>query len=351
MTTDKFAKQLELLEAYRKEGKCTIIKLCVPEKLHTLPMHIMHIESVKIDPEKDIYMPKGAKGFCLSLSALERLGQAALVDWEWDQCRTTTHTPDLVCYKAVGFYRRENNAKVAMIGEGDKNIPLIRREYTAIFTAKARKDKLTGQAAADFISHNTEIKTMKIENKMVPLAKSEAMGQVLRKLLQLGQTYPKAMFDYPIVIVRCEMVPDLDDPEIKKAFTDAAVSSITGIYGPGSQPRTALPYAPVEEDDDYHGDDTEIELPEGHETTGEEPDENPEPEDQEEKSISAFRGFDADMQKTVLGSMVKKKAYKFLPDAHGKARTLTDIKAEQYVDFFKHLSSLDDAPPVDDIPF
>ncbi len=324
---------LKEFEAYRKEGKSALLALC---NYRTLPpLHQLIINSVQLDPETDIFEPTKGNGYALHLSGLEFLGNSAGVKWDPPEVTTTKTTCH---YIASGYYVREYNEPSGWQGQGFWDADDVRDDLVYEYEAKGRKDRKEGEALRDYVDYCVNRDFRKQRNKKVQLAAAEANGQVLRKLLKIGKLYPKALFNSPVIILRCVMVPDLNDPATLAAINRKAIDSSVNIYGPGSQRMIPEKLAPFGEKD------VEATIPDIEE----------EELSEEESQRFDFENADNDTQVHCLKEMIALTAYKLpINPATSRPILIESMKQERRMDLYGVLVKMPDVEDADedDIPF
>jgi len=339
MPTKEILDQIKVIDAYKKAGKATLVMLCDP---YNLPeFHRLLIEEVvltisdKPGEPSDIYQPPGSKNYALHLSALERLGSIAGIEWIPSVTDAKTITDKTIHYIATGFYVREYGKRVSIQGEGLSDLDVIKEDLQAKYEADAKKYDKDEAYVKYCVDRDYRAK----RRKRLQLAAAEARAQVYRKLLALGGTYPKALFNHPIVIIRCVVAPDFKDPETVKLLRNASVNAALGIYGPpqGLQIGLPAPENAVSEEGDYTGDDTETIIPEV-----EPGNEAPEDKEEQDPQRADFITAGDDAQRAALSQLIGLKGYE-LP----KGLTLEKMSETKRLAFYDHLMAIED----DDVPF
>ena len=328
MTTEELKSQLKAIDEYKKKGKATLVFLCDP---YSLPeFHRLHIEEIVINKKTDIYKPPGSANYALHLGALEMLGNKAGIEWIPSVTDAKSISPTIVHYIATGFYTREYGKRVSVQGEGLSDLDVIKDDLQFMYQASAKKNNKDASWVDYCVNRDFRAK----RNKRLQLARAEACGQVYRKLLGLGGTYPEKLFDNPIVIIRTVVAPDYRDPETQKLLREAGINASLGIYGPntGHQIGLPAPEAAVSEKGDYTGPETETIIPEFADA---------EPEEGESARFD-FENSAPDEQLKTLEALMSQKDYA-LP---GKLK-LENLKEERRLELFGHLQAMED----DDIPF
>jgi len=235
------AAQLQRLEAYKEQG-CKIIYLCEPYNLPEI--HRLIVEPVEISAgkeDKDIFEPSGAKGsWALHASALERLFSAAGANWDVANTKPVTITRDFIHYQAVACIRKEYGHPVVFRGDASWDAEILKEDLADQYKAKAGKS-YNGKAKTpaeqkEYIEFCTNRDYRAKRKNALKNTGTDAKCVVIRKMLGVGGTFQKAIFNHPFVVVRCVVAPDYNDPDTKKLLRDAAISATAGVFGPASLP-------------------------------------------------------------------------------------------------------------------
>lgn len=330
-TTPENEAAKDLIEEYRKKS-CAIITFCDLDNIP--PFHRIEVLAVQI-PKGDVYKPSQSKGFTPHFRALEHLGNLIGVQWVSKETKMTLVPGVYVQYDAVGFYLRQDGEPVSEKGIGVKIYQDERELLQATFERKARSEK----KSAEWVTAKTTEAFYNDRKKYPQKAAAEAKGQVLRKLLRLSGAYEKKMFDNPIVLVRCKLVPDYSDPEIAHRTQLKALSASTSLYGdPGGQRLLPSP-GEMPAGIELRTPDATSHIPDGMQVA----------EDPEEKELTREGFIDADDERQIQEIEGLAKDVDYTP-----TMDIRKISRERRIELYDHLMTDGDAyDGVDDdeIPF
>ncbi len=334
MSAQRAIKEQERIEAYKSSGKHIIIELC---NYRNLPEHHeLIVEEVPVYPN-EVYSPSGTKGFTLHLAALQRLGNRAAIEWIDKETKAQTFTPEMCHYTAVGFYRTEYDVKVAIKGEGSIILQHLKEDLEKQWASKAREKKKDDAWAR----HNADNEYRRSRNKMSQLAKSEAYGQVYRKLLGLEGSYKQEALNNPLIIIRCVVTVDYSDPEMRKLLLARASGATDNIYGPERVPIVQ----PLDDVSNFHGEQRRTEIPEGMQLGTEDPGPTDPPSARE-----VFMDYGREEKLETIGPLIKQKGYVLPTGKSGEPLDLEVMNDERLGDLHDHLLTLTDVID-DNIPF
>ncbi len=229
----------EKIEEHKKNGSNILIPMT---EIEHSDFHVPVIDSVTLTPATDAYKRQEDK-FALSFGGLNKLGVCAGVQWHPHETRRTDDGRDklYISFRAVGGVKKADGSMVWHAANYDLDLEIIKEELEEIHAANARKYK-KDQAYIDFCVARDWRQKRRHKHA---LAESGAKARVLRSLLGVKNLYSMSELQKPFVVVRYVFRPPMNDPYVRRQLVDAAMSSMTGIYGPN----TALPHfrAPEEE--------------------------------------------------------------------------------------------------------
>lgn len=316
--------------------------------------------SAKTD-EGDVYPEKSAADtkFRITAQGLRKLAVAAGIIWHPTACHRTDdrHDRDYVSFQSVGGIKKTDGSVIFLKGEYDMDFEVVEDELKELHYNKSKNWHKTDAEKQAYIDSSVRRDMLFKRKHKIKLCETGAATRVIRALLGLKSAYTKVELSKPFVMIRIVFQPDLSDPETKRQVTAAAISAMTGIYGPATPPRLPEPIDIPPED--YHTippDDPEPETPE---PATEEPD------PQTKKTTAAtmkhkaeaaqmLTGIFVDLpeaeQELELTEMAKEKGYNLA----GLTVPLNEMDSHNRIRFFEHLNSL---PKVtkdvddNDIPF
>jgi hypothetical protein len=218
-----------------KDKSHNLITLCDYQNLPGF--HRLMVSEVQLDgdPEAgDIYKHGLSGKWCLHHQAMLTLAMAANV--EWGRTTTLDSSPTYIHVQAEGWIVKELNNRVTWFGDCEMDRDGYRERMLLEYASKA-DDLINGKKMKPENKDNwVNAKAMKELNRVwsirMKLAATAAKSVVIAKLLNLKSGY-KAKTDLtrPWLVIRCQMAPDLDDPETRRRVNELTLCAMTGIYG------------------------------------------------------------------------------------------------------------------------
>jgi hypothetical protein len=320
--------------------KQNVIYLCEPA---TLPkMHQLIVTTVNLSgnpADGDIYEHKTSKKWCLHFQAKLKFATAANLQWDVRETRPVVLQRDFIHYQAVGFYRREWGAQVAYRGDVEFDLTFLREDLVDQYTAMAKSMVSSGKKKESdvpaYVNYCVNRDYRAKRTHRLKLAATDAKSVVIDKLLNLKSGWKdKRELEVPFVVVRCQMAPDLSDPDTQRELTKMTLRAISGVYGTNDGPAMITDDAGKCEDVvdiDPHDDDT---------------DDQP---DSQQDDIP-FEDRDQHEKVAILKDLAKRKGY----DTDSLPTSVDEMDDRNLVRFYQHLFSMADATGIDaedDIPF
>lgn len=225
------------LDQYRQQN----FNLLVPD-IAISGLSIFHkpvIDKVTLsdNPEQgDVYQDNNAGGLVISGKGLAKLATTAGIIWDMDRCRRIDDRSDknYFAYRAVGGLRKPDGAIVWADASYDLDLDVLREQLIESYTAKARQ-KEKDQSWIDYCVNRDYQQKRTHASK---LTETGSKNRVIRKLLGIKSTYKPKELARPFVMPRIIIQPDYNDPVVKEKMLEAAIASMTGLYGPSpSSPR------------------------------------------------------------------------------------------------------------------
>jgi hypothetical protein len=222
--------------------------------------------------ENDKNDDKGpGKKWRLTAQALNKISMCAGVIWPPDQNYVEKLEKNYVSYRAVGGLRKPDGSPIFYKATYDLDLEVIEMELQEQYEAKSkwmkRKGKdgkehlMTDEEKAEYVTYCVKRDLLQKRKHKVSLCETGAKDRVIRKLLGLKNAYTTAELEKPFVMARIVFRPDYNDPMVKAKMIDAAIQSITGVFGPKqitesiqeSQPINITPIEPDPEPDPEPG--------------------------------------------------------------------------------------------------
>lgn len=362
------------IEKAQKEGCNLLLPSTRIEGLS--PLHVPVVDRVYLNSDTtqgDVYVQEKGNNskstkYAITKQGLMKISVCAGVIWHPGETRRTDNRGDrnYVSYQAVGGVRKADGTPVFFKAEYDLDFEVLQDEIEEQYQGKAEKwdkdaekypddykwwTRMNNEAQEAYIQKCIRRDLLQKRKHKMKLAESGAMNRVIRALLGLKSTYTKTELEKPFVVVRISLRPDYSDPQVKAKLLDAAIKSMTGIYGGGSIPEwqpTTLPH-----------EDAIIDLPPADDIqdTEDQSEDFPDPEPGEEEKGNPGPDPDADFhnaskddQEAALRALMDRKGY----DEKTLKRHLEKFSTEERANFWKFLNQMPDlkpAPAKDDIPF
>jgi len=337
------------IEKARKEGANLLLPTTNVGGLSEF--HAPVIDSVFLSPrpsDGDVYPASSGEDcneFRISAQGLRKLSVCAGIIWHPYECRRLDSRADkfYVAYQAMGGIRKADGTPVWWKGEYDIDFEIIEEELYAQYQNTCKNWKKPDDVKQGYVESSVRRDMIFKRKHKIKLAETGAMNRVVRAILGLKGSYTKAELAKPFVMVRIVLRPDFKDPVVRKQLLDAAVKSMTGVYGPEyAQPTPVVP--------DLDGDIIDIPPPDTEEP--DEPDDdsgipgagsNGNPPDPRE----VFEGLAATDQEQHLKELSGKKGY----DLKNLKFPIEQFTQKHRLDLFVMLSGMADAKEDDDIPF
>lgn len=214
------------LERYKKDGANLI---CAPPVvIRTATVFTPVADVITLSMEKgggDVYQQFSGGKYILTSRALAKLAWSAGVSWDPDFTMRTDNgnNRDYVSFNARGQMRRFDGSiateqevydlDMMVVEEDTREQCLLKNMSPAETEKKVRKEMIAAR----------KHKLKKCE--------TSAKSRVIRKLLGVKGEYTVDEMRKPFVVYRYIVVPNYDDPFIQRKLREAAVLSITGVYG------------------------------------------------------------------------------------------------------------------------
>jgi len=330
-------KQISVPEEFEKLKQAGANILLNTERVETLSQfHKPVIDKVHLSSnpkDGDVYPAKSAdkdepSRFRLTHQALLKLSAAAVVEWHPIESKRIDRMNDrnYVAYRAVGGVRRPDGTPIFFSSEYDLDFEVVEEELRELYHNKCKTWNKPEDHKKNYIESSVKRDLISKRKHKVKLCEAGAKNRVIRKSLGIKNDYTKAELEKPFIIVRMELRPDYNDPEVKRQLVEAAIKSQTRIFG---QSQLTQPL---------------IELPpsEYHEVLQDPDDSEPDPEPEEEPPPD-FENADGKSQIKMLKNMAKKKGY----DLKQLKAPLKDFSEKHRIDFWNVLVDMKD----DDIPY
>jgi len=280
--------------------------------------HAPVIDSVTLSSnpnDGDVYPAKKGDDcdeFRIAAQGLRKLSVCAGIIWHPYECRRVDNRSDrdYVAYQAMGGIRKADGAPVWWKGEYDLDFEIIDEELNEQYrnTCKNWKNK-TEENKQAYIESSVRRDMIFKRKHRIKLAETGAMTRVIRSILGLKSAYTKAELANPFVMVRIVLRPDFNDKEVRRRLLDAAIKSMTGLYG---AERPSLPAPEIPEFDNGDVIDVPVDPPEAYA-----PGDTPGADTGTKKSTSGppgkleeFEILDINDKKLYLKELMKRKEYK-----------------------------------------
>lgn len=227
---------LEKIGEHKKNGSNILIPFT---EIEHSDFHTPVLDTVTLDIATDAYKRQEDK-LALSFAGLNKLGMCAGVQWHPHETRRTDNGADrlYISFRAVGGVKKADGSMVWHAANYDLDLEIIKEELIEVHTANAKKYK-KDQAYIDFCVARDWRQKRRHKHA---LAESGAKARVLRSLLGVKNLYTMAELKKPFVVVRYVFRPPVDDPYVRRQLVDAAMSTMSGIYGPSP----SLPHYPAD---------------------------------------------------------------------------------------------------------
>lgn len=340
------------LEVAKKEGANLLMPSTQIAGLSEFHAPVVEKVILSSDPKDGDVYPHSSEDdenkqkFRLTKQALMKLSVCAGIIWSVAETKRLDNRSDrnYCAFAAVGGIKKADGQPVFFRAEYDIDFEVIEEELRESYEGKAKKYKKESSAKdkADYVEFCVKRDMLQKRKHKLKLAEAGAMNRVVREILGLKNAYTKAELAKPFVMVRIVFRPDYNDKEVRKQLMAAHIQSMTGIYGKqvmdgAIQESEPIDVTPIPEDRGNGGDEPELT-----------------PEDPIEKQALDFSAADSEERVKTLLSLAKQKGYdmqEYLKKA--SLASVSSMKAEKQVSFFKHLLGLPDKPVEDDrdIPF
>lgn len=309
----------------------------------------------------DVYPEKSAADtkFRITAQGLRKLAVAAGILWHPTACHRTDarNDRDYVSFQSVGGMKKSDGAVIFLKGEYDMDFEVLEEELKEIHRSKSKHWHKSDAEKQAYIDSSVRRDMLFKRKHKLKLCETGAATRVIRALLGLKSAYTKTELANPFIMVRIVFQPDLSDPETKRQVTAAAISAMTGVYGPVPPPRLPEPIdIPPEDYRTIPPDDPESETPEpaAEEAAPQAKKPTATTKKHESEAARLLTGIFADLpeaeQELELTEMSKEKGY----DLAGLTLPLNEMDRHNRIRFFEHLSSLPKATKAvddDDVPF
>jgi len=234
------------LQKYRDE-KANI--LCPTTKIDGLSeWHDAVIDSVRLSikpDDGDVYKQQSnSKNFIITGQGLQKLAICAGVVWNPRETRATSLDRDYVAYNAVGCIRKTDGQMVCFQAEYDIDMRVVEDDIRQNYEKKEQYYLDPDQTRSDWFRKMDKVSQKsyivgKINEELnfkrrhkTKLAATGAKNRVIRALLGIKKNYTAEELAKPFVMPRVIIRPDYSDPAVKRTMMQAAIQSMTGVYGP-----------------------------------------------------------------------------------------------------------------------
>lgn len=230
---EKVAKEIEDLQAVANV-------LFAPTTLNAMqPMHRAQIELIKINPNpeaSEVYKITGSKALGLSKVSIFRILKAAGLSWSRPRKLSRDSDVDYYCYSAKVWgpqpdgrlFVGEDTADWSFYKRMEANTQLAEKRLSYCETDEERKQYLPLEKWA-------RKRTMEERAYAGERTATRALLRAARAVLSLKTAYLPQELAKPFIVVRTVPALDMKDPEVKRAYSHALISSMTSCY---STPRT-----------------------------------------------------------------------------------------------------------------
>lgn len=185
----------------------------------------------------------------------------------------------------------------------------------------------------------------KSRQNILQLAESKAQNRVIRALLGVNPSYTLEELTSGFVLMRLQFVPDMSDPMIKMLVTAQHIGAVEALYGGGQAMKMLMGgMRAITEVEDEPGRGAHS-LPPKEEPTRQLSAAEAKPKQSAEDAMLDFTASSPAQQSDILATTMKVKGF----GESKLKKPLTEFKAKDRLDLFKHLLTLadveeDDAP-------
>lgn len=304
--------------------------------------HAPVVDSVYLSPnpkDGDVY-PANYQDDCdefrLAAQGLRKLSVCAGIMWHPQECGRIDNRSDrdYVSYRSMGGIRKADGVPVWWRGEYDLDFEVIEEELYEQYRQKCKNWKKSDDVKQGYIKSSVKRDMLFKRRHRIKLAETGSINRVIRAILGLKNSYTREELSKPFVMVRIVLRPDYNDKEVRAKLADAAIKSMTGVYGVDTPPVNT-----PQDDIESPTEENIIDVPAMPDDETLPPKEDDEPTEEE-----IFAGHSTDDQIKTLKDLAKKKGYK-LSDLKFPVEQFTE---KHRLDFFIMLNGMSDE---DDIPF
>lgn len=356
----------EIIETARQEGANLLMPTTTIEGLSEF--HAPVIERVKLSSnplDGDVYEHDNADGgpgkkWRPTKQALMKLSVCAGIIWSPTECRRIDNRSDrnYIAYQAVGGIKKSDGTPVFFKAEYDIDYEVVEEELRDQYARKAKKltkgrgngeRPATEEEKAEYIEYCVKRDMLQKRKHGLKMCEAGAMNRVVREILGLKQAYTAAELAKPFVMVRIVFRPDYTDKDIRSKLIDAHIKQMTGIYGPTAVNRLPETTEPIDVTPIPADEPPEPEGPNGEDGGAAGPS-NGAPTPEESLAID-FQNSDATSQCASITHLAFRKGYDLADYQKRAGKTIGDLSDERRLNLFRHLLSLPDPKPEDDVPF
>lgn len=237
---------LAIADQYPKDKYNLLVPIKTFQELS--PLHRLVVNEVSISPnpaDKDVYQEKN-KEFALTKKALSKLMGAASI-----QLLKSESVPTQKCNKCIEVAQRTRMAPKCFECPYQDDIAVQVVISIPQLSGTPRIVVATKEIRMDDAKESmTEAQFKAFKPFRTEQAESKALNRALREGLHIKSTYPQRELEKPFVVALT--VPNMDDPDLKKAMIDMYASNASALYGfsapcqiPVGQAPAALPEATI----------------------------------------------------------------------------------------------------------
>ncbi|MGE0493226.1 MAG: hypothetical protein AB7S38_28720 [Vulcanimicrobiota bacterium] len=225
-------------------SQCNLIHPVQASK-RTSPFHVARLSIVKASTKEsdgDYYtssFTKPGEG-ALTKQFLMRLANAAGINWNGRESGPVpSGDPDIVIYKAVGWYIGADGQRVSIVGTKEIDTRDNGAEVKRLQASGKKKDWEIQKELASIRQHR------------MALAETKAKLRAIREVLNIKSKYNIRDLEKPFVIPHIDFNPDLTDPAVRQLTAAGGMQAIQNLFGPPQdEPAGYLPAANEPQDFD-----------------------------------------------------------------------------------------------------